>query len=299
VTGTGASTAQAVRVDDRNGTREVAESFGPDGSLFGFTHLPAAPAVGGVVVCSPLYAEFIRNYRREVLIGRRLAELGIAVQRFHYKGQGNSAEGVTTFGSMRGDAIEATMRLQELAHTDRLAFFGTRLGALVAASAAAELGDHPLAMWDPVLDGSRYVTEIFRASRIHALKAGRSRASVQDLDSRLERNGTIDVFGYSISRAVHESSVGKSLVPEVGGTPRRLLLIQLGRDRRTSTQYADAMERWRRIGFNVDHRIIGAVEPWWFSSGALVARESLTGPVDVTVTWFHDALGMARGIERG
>ncbi|MGQ0669868.1 MAG: alpha/beta hydrolase, partial [Actinomycetota bacterium] len=145
---------QASWVETSTGIRETASFFGSASErLFGVMHTPPAAPSGGVVVCSPLYAEFARNYRREVLLGRALAERGIAVQRFHYRGSGHSdgQPGAMTFASMLGDAAVAAERLVGETGVRRVAFVATRWAALVAAAAAARY-DSPLSLWQPSVD---------------------------------------------------------------------------------------------------------------------------------------------------
>lgn len=294
-------THRATRVDGDVGIREIAEFFGPDRlRMFGFTHLPLSSATGGVVVCSPLYAEFIRNYRREVLLGRLLASQGVAVQRFHYRGEGNSDgdPGDLNFENMLDDALAAAERLVESAGVARLAFFGTRWGGLVAAAAARRFDVAPLALWDPVVDPSQYLADIFRARRLQALKEGsRDLQSAAGLMEQLNRDGAIHILGYSVSHSLYESGRGRSLEREVGSSPRPLLIVQLGRDPRLHRGLTDLVTRWQESGFDVESPSIGRQEAWWFTAGALVNREALTQPVDVTVNWLIRTLSERRAHE--
>ncbi|MDP8959415.1 MAG: alpha/beta hydrolase, partial [Actinomycetota bacterium] len=131
-----------------SGGWEEAWWFGPDGQrLFGFLHLPEGRPRAGIVVCSPLHAEFLRNYRREVLVARALAARGFAVQRFHYRGTGSSdgQASEATYETMRQDALLAAGHVLERSGATRLGFLGTRWGALVAAAGAAGFPGAPLA----------------------------------------------------------------------------------------------------------------------------------------------------------
>jgi len=280
---------QAKRIDPATGVREIAEFFGPEEPrTFGFTHLPSSRPVGGVVICSPLYAEFNRNYRREVLIARQLASLGVAVQRFHYRGHGNSQGGIhdATFDTMLDDALAAAQRLVDSAGVNNLAFFGTRFGGLVAASAATRFGKAPLVLWDPVLNHSQYLRDIYRAYRIQALKEGaRSSESAEGMEEHLRRDGELDILGYTITRSLYEGVQDRSLDKEVGLSPRPLLVIRFGRDPRLERGISELVLRWQMAGFDVNHLSIGRQEAWWFTSGALVIQEALTEPVDLTVDW--------------
>ncbi len=285
---------QATRVDHDSGSREVAEFFGPEGMrVFGFEHLPLAGARAGVVICSPLYAEFTRNYRREVLIGRRLAALGIAVQRFHYRGQGNSDGRIsdTTLSTMRDDAQAATERLIQVSGVERLAFFGTRIGGLTAAAIARAHPVAPLVLWDPVLNPSQYLGDIFRASRIQALKQSEPGAkSGESMLAQLEHDGAFHVLGYTVTHSLYLSGQGHDLEAEVGTSPRAVLMIRLGGDPRLGRALSGIIGRWRDAGLDLEIHTLNRLEPWWFTAGALIGEEALTEPIEVTVDWLTRAL---------
>lgn len=287
------SVRQASRIDATTGIREIAEFFSPDPvKVFGFTHLPASRPNACVVVCSPLYAEFIKNYRREVLIGRRLAALGIAVQRFHYRGQGNSeGDGAdTTFDTMRNDALAAAHRVVEETGVHRLAFFGSRFGALVAAAAAARYDEAPLVLWDPILEPSQYLRDVFRAGRIRALKEGDGGSGqTGGMLERLVRDDSVQVLGYTITRALYESAVGRTLENELGTSPRRALVVRLGKDPRLDPALSELVTRWRAARFAVEDRMVGRREAWWFTSGGTVRMEALADASELTVNWLARA----------
>ncbi len=103
----------------------------------GWSTSSRAPPLG-VLVCSPLHAEMQRNYRREVLLSRRLASAGAAVERFHYRGTGNSAgePGRLALDTMIEDGIAAVHHLQQRVGGVPLVVLGTRVGGLVAAAVA-------------------------------------------------------------------------------------------------------------------------------------------------------------------
>lgn len=279
-------THQTTRIDRGTGVQEIAEFFTVGAvKMFGFTHLPAAPVHAGVVICSPLYAEFTRNYRREVLVGRRLAALGIAVQRFHYRGHGNS-DGLNdemNLDTMCDDAVEAAERLVQRSRVERLAFLGTRLGVFPAAAAARDYPGASLVFWDPITDPGQYLTEVFRTARIHALKSGPGVETGEEMLERFERDGAFHVLGYTIPHSLSSSGRGHVLEREVGSSPRRMFILRLGRDPRLSRVLPELADRWRDAGFGIEMRTSNKQEPWWFTNGALVAKEALTEPVDLTV----------------
>src|SRR3989304_5088377 len=96
---------------------ETAGFFGlPGERLFGGTHLPAGAIHGGLVISSSIGPEQLTSYRNEVVLARRLAAAGVAVQRFHYRGSGHSdGEDVDlTLGTMVGGAAAAAAPAAEV-----------------------------------------------------------------------------------------------------------------------------------------------------------------------------------------
>ena len=197
------------RIDRSLSIREDVGFFGTSGArLFGSRAEPLDPPLGGLVVCSPIHADAVKQYRREVLFGRALASAGFAVQRFHYRGFGNSdGEGRdVTFAAMRDDAIAAGDELRERAGVGEIVYLGIGWGGLVAAAAVSSSA-MPIALWQPVLDAPAFFTAAMRARAIGALKeADGVRSSEEELLEELRNEGSLDVLGYSIDRTLFESS---------------------------------------------------------------------------------------------
>jgi alpha-beta hydrolase superfamily lysophospholipase len=280
----------AFRIDELTGIRESAGFLGrPNNRILGFTHAPLSPARAGVVVCSPLFAELDRNYRREVLLARGLAAAGVAVQRFHYRGQGSSDGDVVDMNltAMIDDAAAATEHLMREARTDHIGFLGARFGALVAAAVAKKFGRGPLILWDPCLDPSSYFRDIVRVGRMRALKTGVIGEPLGDSIDELEQGRPIDILGYSIGASLYRSSLGHTLEREAGMEPRPILVVRLGTDKRLHHGLLDLVERLRARGFEVETISVGRQEPWWFTAGALVIKHDL---VDLSVDWLTRAL---------
>jgi pimeloyl-ACP methyl ester carboxylesterase len=259
----------AVRVDPRTGVREEVRFFGPDRlKMFGCLHLPASDPVGGVVICSSIQAEFLKNLRREVLLGRALSQRGLAVVRWHYRGAGNSdgSSEDMTFHTMRDDTVAATRWLQDATGVDRLAFAGTRWGGLVAATVAGDHPGAPLALWEPAADSSRYFREVFRSRQIRELKEGsEDAASSSNLVDQLNESGTLDVLGYSIDKPLYESAQGHTLAEGLGDAARPILLIQIGRSKALRGEYRKLVTRWQETGSSVSTHVVEEELAWWFA----------------------------------
>ena len=259
----------AVRIDPRTGVREEVRFFGPDRlKMFGCLHLPAGDPVGGVVICSSIQAEFLKNLRREVLLGRALSQRGIAAVRWHYRGAGNSdgSSEDMTFDTMHADTEAATRLLQDATGVKQLAFAGTRWGGLVAATVAAGHPGAPLALWEPAADSSRYFREVFRSRQIRELKEGSQEASSSsNLVDELNESGTLDVLGYSIDKPLYDSAQGHTLAAGLGDGTRPILLIQIGRNKTLRGEYRKLVTHWEETGSSVSTHVVEEELAWWFA----------------------------------
>jgi len=193
-------------------TEEIAY-FGASPRMYGVTHLPKGDRRASVVICSSTHAELLKSYRLEVVLARELAARGFAVQRFHYKGEGNSEGDVSelTLPAMVDAARQATSRIVDNAGTEELVFVGVRLGAYPATILAAEFDGTPLVFWDPVLDTNRFMKDALRSHAIAAIKGETKPESAKQTLQRLDRDGSIDLLGYDIRSAFHSSIKGKKL----------------------------------------------------------------------------------------
>jgi pimeloyl-ACP methyl ester carboxylesterase len=133
--------------------------------LFGAYHPPAPGAgrSGGVVLCHPFGHEYIRAHRTIRNLGARLSDVGLHVLRFDYFACGDSA-GETEAGSIarwKSDIAVAIDELKDMASLNRVSIVGVRLGASLAALAAANRKDiEALVLWDPIARGGQYLQEL-------------------------------------------------------------------------------------------------------------------------------------------
>lgn len=284
--------AVATRADLATGGHEEVAFFGPSGGrLFGCLHLPPAEPSGGVVICCSVNTEFENNYRREAMLGWALAARGLVACRFHYRGAGHSdglAEDLS-FQSMIEDTRLALDHLAARCNVPSVAFLGTRLGGLVAASLSAERSGAPLALWDPVVDADSYFREMFRASfmaRMREAAPGERPPSGDQLLAELRRAGRVDVLGQTIGLALYRSLAGRRLEAVVGERPPSVLMVQLGRTPRPGPA-RDLLERWRARGFEVDEDAGQESEQWWFGDH----RRGGQAVIGRTADWLAERLG--------
>lgn len=138
--------------------------------LFGIHEAPQRSlARRGVVLCYPWGAEYIHAYRAMRQLAKMLTANGLHTFRFDYFGTGNS-DGDTKMGdlgSWETDIQSAITELKDTTGSTQVSLVGLRLGATLAANVAvcggAEVSS--LVLWDPVVSGIEYLTEIQRAAR--------------------------------------------------------------------------------------------------------------------------------------
>lgn len=248
----------------------------PEGSLFVVLHRPAGRAPSGLLtVCGSLFAEQHTDYRREVRLARVLASAGVAVARFHYRSVGNSGAGSASLDAFSRDALDVTLAAARAGSLSRIAFLGVGMGSLIASRALSDHPDAPLLLWKPVLDGTRFFKDFFRARLAAATRIGGSRpAPTDDLLARLAREGQIDVMGFMVTASLYESLNGCHLAQLIPQNPRPILVQPFRGGRATGLEQLVA--DWRGSGSRVDLEPVKLAEdPWFIPDGAEVAASIL------------------------
>jgi pimeloyl-ACP methyl ester carboxylesterase len=139
------------------------------GPCFGWFHAAGTPARGvGVVMCRPLGYEGLCAYQTYTQLAETLAAAGFDVVRFDYHGTGDSAGSDSDPARVRawGDSVRAAIgEVRRYGGVSRVALFGLRLGATLAAHAASEIGGvESLVMWAPFTTGHSLVRELRAAN---------------------------------------------------------------------------------------------------------------------------------------
>jgi hypothetical protein len=138
--------------------------FGPaDRPLFGWFHTPpGATARAGAVLCAPFAREYIQAHYALRLTAEQLSDEGIAVLRFDYDGMGDSAGANTDPDRVAAwlRSTAAAIAVLRAAGVERVSLIGMRIGATLAARAAADDGGiDQLVLWDPCLSGRSFLRE--------------------------------------------------------------------------------------------------------------------------------------------
>jgi len=199
--------------------------------LFAVLHAPKKGlARTGVVLCHALGEEKLWSQRVYVNAARDLAQLGYAVLRFDFRGEGESDEEFAACGiaSRVDDALRAVEVLRELAPgTSRVFLLGHRLGAAVAAAAAAcpRTAAAGLVAWDPIGSGSAYLAQLLRAALARSFARAQAGPTRAQLQKRLEAGETVTVAGYGIGPALYRELAALEWERLLGAVPCPSLVL--------------------------------------------------------------------------
>lgn len=133
--------------------------------LYGVYHPPRAQTSRStaVVLCYPLWHEYMRAHRAFRQLAMLLSKAGFPVLRFDYFGTGDSA-GESDAGDVSrwtNDISTAIDELKDTAGVTKVSLVGLRLGASLAAGVATERKDlDRIILWDPVVGGKAYVEKM-------------------------------------------------------------------------------------------------------------------------------------------
>jgi pimeloyl-ACP methyl ester carboxylesterase len=140
--------------------------FGKTGAaLLGVYYPPAGDIPHcnqGVLLCPAFGQEFLRSHRAFRQLGLLLARAGLHVLRFDYFGTGDSAGALRDASISRwlDDISAARAELVNISGAQRVSATGLRLGATLSLMQAArdqETEWHSITLWEPVVNGQRYL----------------------------------------------------------------------------------------------------------------------------------------------
>jgi alpha-beta hydrolase superfamily lysophospholipase len=143
-----------------------------DQQLLGVHHPPEQQEVrdGAVLLCPPLGHEYVAAHGSLQQLASRLARAGFHALRFDYFGTGDSAGeiGAASVEHWIRDVQTAVEELRDTSGSKQVCVVGLRLGATIAALAAARAraaGNHVIraaVLWEPILRGQDHLDEIYQ-----------------------------------------------------------------------------------------------------------------------------------------
>ena len=206
---------RASNLDGRERAR--ARYFGPDRRLFGIFEEAATPSDRGVVLCHPHGADYDSAFRSFRILGTRFSRAGFHVLRFDYLGTGDSWGDTedASIGQWTQDTVAAIHELRTSRDLRQITVVGLRLGATIAALAAADCGAvDQLVAWAPVVEGRDYLAALRARHQLWLNDERRSGRGRSDSDE--------DLLGYRITPMIESdlenltlSSISKLPAPSV------------------------------------------------------------------------------------
>jgi uncharacterized protein len=191
-------------------TRETPFYFGGgDQALFGVLHEPTGQAArDAVVLCHAFAEEKLWAHRIFVEFARELAARGHAALRFDFSGNGDS-DGEFAQSSLEsniGDLDRAIAELKAHLRRDHVTLLGLRLGAVAAAVAAHRRDDiSRLILWNPIVDGRRYIQELLRVNiATQSAVYAHVSADREELVAQMRAGQTVNIDGYELGLSMYE-----------------------------------------------------------------------------------------------
>jgi uncharacterized protein len=192
-------------------------------SLFGLYHPAQGNSArhGGIVLCPPFGPEYIRAHRSLRELGHRLAEAGFHVLRFDFYGCGDSA-GASEDADLEqweGDVSAAMEEVRETSGIKAVSLLGLRFGASLAAIAGSRRADvERLVLWDPIVNGERYLAEL--ADRHRAFFESRPKPR-----QMAEGASTDEALGFPLAPRLRREMEAFDLLAISRSPARRTLLL--------------------------------------------------------------------------
>lgn len=181
---------------------------------FAVLHSPVrGDAAKAILMCHPFGEEKLWSHRVFVSFAREAAKRNVAILRFDMCGHGDSAGGTENCSveSLTADIAFAIAVLKKhCSQIDKVSLLGLRFGATLAMQCATEQDDvDHVILWEPILDGRRYVQELLRINLGSQLATlGRVIHGREKLVDDLQRGEHVNVDGYLISKAFYDQCIG-------------------------------------------------------------------------------------------
>ncbi len=156
----------------------------------------------GVLMVPAIFEERQDAHRAMVNFAHRLAEKGITVVRFDFRGQGESGGELHEYRpeDLVADIRFAFAELQRSGNFRQMGAIGVRFGANLLAAAAADINPAFCLGWAPVYDGENYAKTVLWTNLTTQMMVHRK--IVEDrkaLLQKLEDGDLVDVDGYKLS----------------------------------------------------------------------------------------------------
>jgi pimeloyl-ACP methyl ester carboxylesterase len=214
----------------------------------------------GWLICHSFGAEQVDLHMTDVALARSLAAAGYPTVRFHCQGYGDSADMKTPPGPSTHvrDTLDVLRQVPALAGADRVGLAGSRFGATVAALAADASGSTDLLMFQPIVNGRKYATELLRSRVIVEMLGDDPSAAttVEGLRARLVSEGLVNVKGWRMYGEVYEELCRVDLLAQLDRFSGRALVVQVSRGTSPQSSLSRLVARLKNLGAQADLEVL-------------------------------------------
>ncbi len=270
---------------------ESSVAFDSDGrALRGIVHRPPQePPNAGILFVHPFAEEKKCSHRTFVEAARRAAEeAGCASLRFDLRGCGDSDGSFedADLAAWRRDLQAALAFSRQHLGGDRLGLVGLRLGATMAAEVAEqEISLSFLALWEPIVDGERYLSLTMRRSMMRRKLTAHEGGTEAEAATPDEADGPVDFDGYLVPPQTLEQIAEIDLLAHPKAYPGPALVLNLS----SRAKVAPPMERLASLYVSGEAEAVRQ-EPIWSTVGLV----DPTPTIDATLTWLARSAGIGR-----
>jgi pimeloyl-ACP methyl ester carboxylesterase len=244
----------------------------------------AEPAPTAWAVCHSFGMEQIHLYRLEVHVARAMAAAGFLVLRFHGPGYGDSRGGAQDISlqshlTAAGDAVEL---LASVPGISRVGVMGARFGGTVAALVAERLSLSLLAVWEPVVDGARFMRDFLWRRVFSDLASGEPREfrEASEPMRQLDTRGWADVNGFLLQKEVFDDISKVDLAAGVRTFAGSALLVSVTRTANPSPQVVRLASSLRGHGASCSVEVVTSPHASELGQSHFRADEEIVGKRD-------------------
>ncbi len=227
----------------------------------------------GMVFCDPFAEEKKCAHRVLVEAARRFALADFACLRFDYRGCGDSPGQFADFGpnEWMHDIVAAVDYMRGELRVEGVGLLGVRLGATLGLFAPALGTQFDFAvLWEPVVDGRRYMSLNLKRSMIKAMMTDGEDFDAGSVRQRHDDGAVVDFDGYTVARSTQEHIARLSLLDDPPPFRAPALVLNLG-------SRADPDRAHRELAERMDDATVDAViqEPFWNRIGLVAAEQTI------------------------
>lgn len=221
----------------------------------------------GTVLHLPAFAEEMNKSRAMVACqARAMAQAGYDVVLPDYFGTGDSGG---EFCEASWDIWLEDMRtcLTQLSRKPAgpLVLWGLRLGGLMAMQLSEVMEKQPscLILWNPVLNGERYMAQFLRLRLANSMLHGAAKEKAADLKAQLDDHGILEVAGYELPCALFQQISALKAESLMLSSQIKVFWRELSpASTELSLPAKKLMALWQKAGLTVDSAMIEGPQFW-------------------------------------